>query len=209
MKMPFDGHDFTILGVALAFGAGILFAKAYLVPSFPAEAAMTFFGSNPFLVRNGIVTHHEAIAGQVWLSAASIFTIIGIVRTIRAGQVGSLISSWFDILVLLAAVLVLGRLTISITDRTSRAEYLPIMISMTRELYARDSHYVLHDGLSREESMKGLRVSYDTRSDRLKHSSENLDRIGKLLDEPRREAEDDRAYTNRLSPYFPGIALTD
>ncbi len=205
--MSFDGHDFTILGVALAFGAGIILAKAYLVPSFPVETAMTFFNSNPFLVRNGIVTRHEAIAGLVWLSAASVLTIIGLVRTVRAGQVGSLISSWFDIFVLLAAVLVLGRLTISVTDRTSRAEYLPIMSSMMRELYTRDSYYVFHEGLSPEESQKGLRVSDDTRNDRLKHAPESFDRIGKLLDESRREAEDDRSYAKRLSSYFPGIAI--
>jgi hypothetical protein len=72
--MRFDSHDFTIVGAALGAGGAILLAKAYLMPSFPAESAMSFFGSNPFQVRNAITTRDEAIAGCAWLVVGLVLT---------------------------------------------------------------------------------------------------------------------------------------
>jgi len=39
--MKFDGYDYIIVGLVLATGAALLFAKAYMMPSFPAESAQT------------------------------------------------------------------------------------------------------------------------------------------------------------------------
>ena len=50
--MTSDGYDFIIFGAVLGAGSALLFAKAYRFPSFPVEAAQTFLGANPFLVRN-------------------------------------------------------------------------------------------------------------------------------------------------------------
>lgn len=201
--MEFDGHDFVILGVVLGMGSALLFAKAYLIPSFPVESAQTFFNANPFVVRSGITTRHEAIAGAVWLVGASISTLWGIVRTVRAGQEGYLVSSGFDLLVLLAAVLVAGRITIAITDRTSRAEYLPIVVQMQEELFARAAFIIRHEGVNPEESAKGIVVPQHEAEARMKAQSAHLDQVGKLLDEPRRKGEDNVSYVRRLSLYFP------
>lgn len=206
-KMEFDGNDFIILGLGLGAGAAVLFAKAYLLPSFAAETAMTFFDTNPFIVRNNIAAKHEAVAGLGWLILGLAASLIGIIRTVRGGHSGYLISSIFDIVVLLATLLVLWRFTIAITDRTSRAEYLPVVAKLQRELFSRDSFHLFHEGLSPEESKRGIVVSAEAKEARLRPIGENLERIGKLLDEPRRDKEDDKSYARRLAAYFPGVPL--
>ena len=205
--MLFDGHDFTVLGVALGLGGGIILAKAYLVPSFPVESAQTFFDTNPFLVRNSIVTRHEAIAGVFWLVLAAVATIAGVVRTVRAGQVGSMISSWIDILTLIAALFLLARLTITITDRTSRNEYVPILANLQREAFIIHSYLVFHGGLSPQEIAHRLTQPLDVREQQLTAARKGLSQISKLLDEPRLDGEDDKSFTRRLSAYFPGVPL--
>lgn len=206
--MKFDGYDFIILGVGLGLGSGILFAKAYLVPSFPVESAQAFFGANPFLVRNSISTRHEAYTALIWMILASVATLIGTVRTTRAGHEGYLVGSWLEIMVLLAALFVLGRITILITDRTSRSEYLPVMVQLQQEAFEQIGYTTLHGGLTREESKRGVTLAEHIVQERLDSAGDTLTRIGVLLDEPRRSGEGDEAYARRLADaYFPAAKL--
>ncbi len=203
--MRFDGYDFIIVGSVLGVGAALLFGKAYLMPSFPIESAQTYLESNPFQVRNSIVTRHEAIAGAVWLVAGLAFTLIGTVRAVRSGRSGYLISSVFDIIVLLAAGLVAWRLTMAITDRTSREEYAPVLSKMLAEGYARDRFAISHGGQYIEEAAQGIQPAPHVVKERLQTAMATLDRIGKLLDEAHAGDEDYQSYARRLSRYFPGV----
>jgi hypothetical protein len=133
-------------------------------------------------------------------------TLIGTVRSVRAGQSGHLISSPFDIVVALAAALILWRGTILVTDRTSRVEYLPKMIANQQAAYTRDIFVIFHGGLYREDSAAGVKPSEEAVRRRSEAAAETFDRLGKLLDEPRREGEDYQAYAQRLSRHFPGIS---
>jgi hypothetical protein len=90
------------------------------MPSYPLESAATYLDANPFQIRNTIIARHEAIAGAVWAGAGLLFGLIGTVRTVRSGRTGYLIGSVIDIIVLLAAALVVWRLTIAVTARSGR-----------------------------------------------------------------------------------------
>jgi hypothetical protein len=203
----FDGNDFIILGLVLGVGGALLFGKAYLMPEHAAEVAETYVGGNPFQVRNTIITRHEAIAGAVWLIAGLLFSLIGIVRSVRAAKVGYLISSSFDIVVLLAAALVFWRVTVAVTDRTSRAEYLPVMSTMMRESFSTHSFVLLHGGPYRQDKAQGLFVSPEVANQRVTHGRDALDRIAKLFDEPRMTDESDTVLIERLAKFFPGVSL--
>lgn len=205
--MGFDGYDFIIVGLVLGTGGALLLAKAYLMPSFPLETAGTYLGQNPFQVRNTIITRHEAVAGCIWLVLGLVAGLLGTVRSVRAQQHGYLVSAWYDILILLAAAAVLLRLTVAVTNRTSRAEYVPILSSSMRELYDVRAYPLFHDGRSRDQVTLGLNADPGTVEKRTAEGHEALEQIAKLLDEPRLPDEDDRAYTRRLARYFPGISL--
>ncbi len=205
--MGFDGYDFIIVSLVLGTGSALLFAKAYLMPSFPLETAATYLDQNPFQVRNTIITRHEAMAGCIWLVLGLFTGLIGIVRSVRVGQQGYLVSAWWDILVLLAAAAVLLRLTIAVTNRTSRAEYVPILSSSLRELYDVRGYPIFHAGQSRDEVTLGVKAAAGTVERRTREGHEALEQIGKLLDKPRLLDEDDRNYARRLGRYFPGISL--
>ena len=204
--MKFDGYDFIIVGLILGVGGALLFGKAYLMPSYPMESAATYLGANPFQVRNTIIARHEAIAGAVWLVAGLLLSLLGTVRSVRAGRTGYLIEFWFDIIVLLAAGLVLWRLTIVVTDRTSRTDYLPKIVEMSWDAYARDIFVIFHEGLYREESARGVKPSEDAVRRRWEAAAETFNRLAKLLDEPRPEGEDYQAYALRLQRHFPGVS---
>jgi len=203
--MGFDGYDFVIVGLVLATGAALLFAKAYLLPSFPFETAGTYLDHNPFQVRNTIITRHEATAGCIWLVLGLVAGLIGTVRSVRAQQQGYLISAWYDILVLLAAATVLWRLTIAATDRTSRAEYVPVLSGMMSEAFDVRAYPLFHDGRARAEVTLGINPDAGTLATRTKDAHDTLERIGKLLDEKRQIDEDDKEFSRRLAKYFPGI----
>jgi hypothetical protein len=205
--MGFDGYDFIIIGLVLGTGSALLLAKAYLMPSFPLETAATYLGQNPFQVRNTIITRHEAIAGCVWLVLGLVAALIGTVRSVRSQQQGYLVSAWYDILVLLAAAAVVLRLTVAVTNRTSRAEYAPILSSSMREVYNVRAYPLFHDGRSRDQVTLGAKADAGSVERRMREGHEAVEQIGKLLDEPRLPDEDDRAYARRLGRYFEGINL--
>jgi hypothetical protein len=202
-----DGFDFIIAGLVLGTGSALLLAKAYLMPSFPLETASTYLGQNPFHVRNTIITRHEAIAGCAWLVLGLVAGLIGTVRSVRAQQQGHLVSAWYDILVLLAAATVLLRLTVVVTNRTSRAEYVPILSGLMRELYDARAYPLFHEGRSRGQVIQGTSADSGTQQRSMKEGHEALEQIGKLLDEPRLSGEDNKSYARRLGKYFPGISL--
>ena len=203
----FDGNDFIILGLVLGVGSALLFGKAYLMPEHPAELAGSYADANPFQVRNTVITRHEAIAGAVWLVAGLFVSLVGIVRTARAGKTGYLISSSFDIVVLLAAALVLWRLTVAVTDRTSRWEYLPTMSTMMRESFSTHAFVLLHGGPYPQDKAQGLFVSPEVANQRIVQGRDSLERIAKLFDEPRAPEESDTVLINRLARFFPGVPL--
>ena len=120
---------------------------------------------------------------------------------------GYLISSWFDIIVLLAATLVLLRLTIAVTDRTSRAEYRPVMTTMMKEAFTTNAFLLLHDGRYRQEITDGVFVAPDVAKGRLIGARESLDQIAKLFDTAREAGESDDDLLERLVRFFPGVSL--
>jgi hypothetical protein len=200
----FDGYDFVIVGTILLAGGALLFGKAYLMPSFAEEAAETYMGTNPFVLRNNIVTKHEAIAAATWTLLGLAATIIGTVRGAR-GHSGYLTTAWLDIVVVSAAALVLWRLTLLATDWTSGKEFVPKVAANQREIYARDIFVIFHEGRYREEAATGGRPSEDVVKGRWEAAAHTFDRLAKLLDEPRRGGEDYQAYALRIGRYFPGI----
>ncbi len=201
--MKFDGYDFIILGAVLAVVGGFMFAKP---ASFPTESAQMFLGGNPFQIRNSIITRHETIGGTFWITLGLIATIVGTVRAVRYNQSGSLLEHWLDILVLLAAGLVIWRLTVFVTDWSSRAEYVPVISNLQRQLYAPSVFMLTHSGLDRKESAQGILLAPDIVEKRLSAVTTNLDQIGKLLDEPRGAGEGDECFAKRLSKYFLEVA---
>ena len=122
-------------------------------------------------------------------------------------RLGYLVSAWYDILVLLAAAAVLLRLTVAVTNRTSQAEYVPILSGTMRELYDVRAYPLFHDGRMRAQVTLGATVTPETVGERMREGHEALEQIGKLLGEQRLPDEDDRAYARRLGWYFPGISL--
>jgi len=203
--MRFDGYDFIICGIIFATGGAFLLAKAYLMPDFLVETAGTYYDQNPFQLRNSIITKHEAIAGGLWILVAMVFSIIGTVRTAHHGQLGHLITSWFDILVVIAAFIILLRVTFAVTSKTSRNEYVPFLAESFREGYSLSVYVINNEGQYREEGPQNIKPTSDVAADRFKQARRVLDNIGKLLDVPRLPDENDIIYAERLSKHFPGI----
>jgi hypothetical protein len=200
--MLVDGYDYIILGTVLGVGSAFFFAKPYVFPSFPDEAAQTFVSTNPFQVRNAITQRYEATAGAIWAAASLLALVIGTVRTTRHGQIGFLIGSWIAILLVLGACAVVWLITLGIANWLSRRAYIPQMIAIQRELFERDSFVITHEGRYPDEVERGIESPSEYRENRLTDAIRNIDRIGRLIDLPRAPGEDSVQNLCRLRAFL-------
>ncbi|MGH7206556.1 MAG: hypothetical protein ACREI2_10155 [Nitrospiraceae bacterium] len=184
----------TVLGTLLLAGSAAFIAKAYLLPSFPNESAQTFYGSNPFQVRNNTVQRSETIAGILWLILGTIAVLLGIVTN---GGPRYLFGKAWDILILLLVVCLAGLITLLVTRKVSRCLYLPNMIEMQKEGFEQALTCLSNEGRSSDEAAQGITLDAETKQLRLVHVSATLEQIGKLIDVPRRPNQDDSREVDR------------
>ncbi len=73
--MPW-GFDLIILAGAVGVGGSYITVKSNLEPVTP-QLAGTYFGANPYQLRNMISMRTEAIAGTIWLGFSLVFVCAG------------------------------------------------------------------------------------------------------------------------------------
>jgi len=196
------GFDLLIVGAVLGVGSALLFAKSNLNPSYPDETATAYLGSNPFQLRNTICQRSEAVAGAVWLALSLLCLSAGSILAAGTGQQRCYGSLWLHTTVIILAGL--GGLwgTLAIANKLSRKTYLPRMIAVCREGFELCSIYVTHAGRSQVEVDRGILPELSTQQRRLAETTAFLDMIGKVIDVPRKTAEVDSQYMERLRSFF-------
>jgi hypothetical protein len=176
------GFDFLIFAGILAAGASLLTIRSVLGPPSP-ELSASFYGKNLFQFRNQIRMRYEAIAGTIWMSLSLAAMSAGTILMSIGQPKIVLRESLIHILLLLAVGSVCFWITTLITNCISRKVYIPEIIESYRGLYDRC-------------------VALLSEAGRLDLVTQELDKIGTLIDRPRNKNEDNDTYLRRLRPHF-------
>ena len=196
------GFDLLMAGAALGVGGALLLAKSNLAPSYPNELAATFFGSNPFQIRNLICQRFETISGALWLALSFMALAAGTAiasPTIEGGRWNRFGIHILGVIVLFS---VLWWVTLWITKIISRRKYLPEMIEMQRDVFEQAESVIENNGLYRNEIQQKAVIDQTTREQRALGGTSQLNQIGKLSDVIRRTNESDCDYLQRIQPFF-------
>lgn len=176
------GFDLLILAGVMGVGGSYITIKSNIEP-LSSKLAGSFYGQNPYQLRNMISMRHEAIAGTIWIG----FSLV----LMAAGTIVSSIESFhltvLEYLVHTLSIFGLGFLamwaTLRMIAHRSRRDYLPQMIDSHKDMFERCKR-----DLAKGENIEEL--------------AGNLDQIGTLIDVPRWKDEDDASYLERLKPLF-------
>lgn len=196
------GFDVLILAAILGVGGSLLLAKSNLQPSFTKELAQAFYGSNPYQVRS-LVTHRiEAIAGAIWLCGSLPLMAFGTIISSGTNQPVQTSSYVIHAIILTIFGVIGGWLTLRVTNRVSRTRYLPQMVELHREIFRTSTQYLKNGGVSEQDLPNQTNIDESTRKERLARVTEWLNRIGALIDVPRKASEADDSYHARLQQFF-------
>jgi len=196
------GFDLLILGAVLGVGGSVLLGKSNLAPSYPDDLASTFWGSNPFQLRNLIKQRYDAIAGAIWLGLSLLALASGTIWATANTSLGP----FSDLVIHTLVLLLVGSCgvwgTIVFSNRISRKIYLPQMIAMQREVFEQAWSVIENDGLYKTEVQQSATISPEVRRQRRTDATRQLNQIGKLIDLPRKPNESDNEYLRRIEPFF-------
>ncbi len=183
------GFDLLILAGVLGVGGSYITVKSNLEPLSP-QLAGSFFGQNPYQLRNLICMRNEAIAGTIWLGlslvAMSAGTIITSIDSPHVSLKAALVHT--PALIGLGFVGVWG--TLEVTARLSRRIYVPKLL---------ESHKGMFDRC----------ISYLDKVEKADDLTHDLDQIGTLIDVPRLSNENNATFIERLKPYFSDVPSND
>lgn len=176
------GFDLLILAGVLGAGGSYIIVKSNIEPLSP-QLAGSFFGQNPYQLRNMICMRNEAIAGTVWLGLSLVAMSAGTILTSTDSPHVSLqaVLVHTPLIIGLGFVGVWG--TLQLTSKISRRKYRPQMLETHKELLERCKKY-----LGMAEKAEDL--------------SHDMDQIGTLIDVPRLSNENNAEFLERLKPYF-------
>jgi hypothetical protein len=176
------GFDLLIFAGVLGLGGSYITIKSNIEP-FSPHLAGSFWGQNPYQVRNLILMRNEAIAGTVWmglsLAAMSAGTIITSMESAPLAIQAGLIHTF----VIIGLGCILVWMTLLVTHKVSRNKYVPQFIDSHREVFAR----CVAD------------IKDPTKVD---ECTGYLNQIGTLIDVPRLSNENNAAFLERLKPLF-------
>ncbi len=210
--MRVDGYDLAVVGVVLLGVSTVLFA--HVGHLYTNEAAQMFMGTNPFQLRDSIISRWENRTAVLLLIVGGLVGILGTLRAASLGHEGYLVGpsryAWetrrfpitMEIIVLIAVGLVLWRGTVGITNWLSAHEYVPVMVDQQRDLWQQSIFVLANGGRYRNEVEKGTTIEPAISQQRIERANGNLEQIGKLIDVPRKKNEPMKHYSDRLLPLF-------
>ena len=203
--MKICGNDLILLGLSIAIAGTLILAKGYVFksPAVIRDESASYFGANPFKVKNKIIQKWEAIGGLILILPAGILQLIGVFLNLTNQKTESIFTkplSNLIFLLLLSVVLVWGMvITIGFV---AKGKYMPELKTMLKEAMEQTDTVLRNDGLYVNEVEKDIDVKRDTRNARLQSMDEKLNRWKRLFGFPKKKNETSIDYFVRLKNYL-------
>jgi hypothetical protein len=198
--MAIGAFDLLVLGTLVSVGGAAFIAKAYWrTPLSETVKRTPVAQANPVLIRHQIHQHLHALAGVRWLAVGAVALFLGVTRGEEAAY---FFGPWADVLVHAAVLSLSWVATVARTRGMSRKAYFERMIELHRQGFDLYVEYLAHGGYRQAEIERGMPIQESARQRRLSEVSTGLDHIGRVIELPRRTAEGDHQYAQRLKPVF-------
>lgn len=203
--MRINGNDLILLGLCFGLAGALILAKGYIFQDMGAirDEAASYYGANPFAVRNKITQRYEGISGALLMLPAVLLQVIGVFLNLRGHQPEPIFASSVANLLFLAlfsVVLIWG--TNIASGAFARARYIPELRLLQKEAMEQAEVVLDRDGLYQNEVGKELNVPRDTRDTRLTQMKQRLEVWQRLFQFPRARLESDTEYLGRLRSYL-------
>lgn len=200
-----NGNDLVLLGLSIGIAGTLILAKGYVFKSPRAimDESASYFGANPFAVKNKVVQKWEGVGGIILLLPATILQLLGVFFNLtgqKAEPVFTTPLSNLIFLLLLSVVLMWG--TNIVSGFVARNKAFPELKKMLAEAMEQTETVLNSDGLYAKEVGKNIEVNRETRDTRLRSIRERLDTWERLFAFQRRKDEKDHGYLQRLKTYL-------
>lgn len=203
--MKINGNDLILLGLCFGIASTIILGKGYVFKDISAiqDESRSYYGVNPYAVRNKIIQKWEGIVGFILIIPFALFQLCGLYLNVARPKTESIfLNPPYNIafLILLTICLIWGSNLLA----TSFAK--PRYISALREFLTEgliQTEYVLrNDGLYEKEKDRSESINREIRDKRLADMRERLNNWERLFNFKRKPRESDVEYFLRLREYL-------
>jgi hypothetical protein len=203
--MKINGNDLILLGLCFGIASTIILSKGYIFKDIDAirDESASYFGANPYAVRNKIIQKWEGVVGFSLIIPFLIFQLLGIYLSVLKPKnesilLGSPVNLIF--LILLTTCIIWGSSLISGT--IARHKYIPILKGFLKEGFSQTEFVLKNDGLYDKEQNRSQEINREIRDKRLADMEERLVNWERLFNFKRLSKETDIDYFLRLKEYL-------
>ena len=203
--MEISGNDLILLGVCFGVASTLILGKGYIFKDINAirDESATYFGANPYAVRNKIIQKWEGVIGSLLIIPFVIFQLIGIYLNVSKPENESiLLREPINLisLILLTICIIWGSNLLS--DTIAKRKYIPVLKGFLKEGFLQAESVLKNDGLYDNEQKLNQEINRKTRDKRLKDMKERLINWERLFNFKRLSKEVDIDYFSRLRKYL-------
>jgi hypothetical protein len=209
------GNDLVITGSLFGVVGSAIWIKGGIFRPDLMEEVRTYSGRNPFQIKAAVLQRWDDVVAFTWLALSFLLALVG---TIQSSRDSTTDPFWirFDTRTLAAILLAFGGAVFLLSLRISKwlgmRQAVPILVSLQQEILAGALDVIRQGGLRKDMRLPGAIVSQELKDKVVADATRRLDQVGRLLEIPRRPAESDASYGERLEAFarrFPVVKTDD
>lgn len=202
--MKISGNDLILLGLCFGIASTIILSKGYIFKDISSiqDESKSYFGANPYAVRNKIIQKWEGTLGFILIVPCAVSQLIGLYLNVVKPKVESILlnpSYNLIFLVLLTICLIWG--SNLITGSIAKNKYILVLKGLLSESFTQTEYVLKNNGLYEKEHNQDQNISREIRDKRLSDMHDRLENWERLFNFRRKLNEKDIEYFLRLKEY--------
>jgi hypothetical protein len=203
--MKINGNDLILLGLCFGIAGTIILGKGYVFKKISdiEDESASYYGANPYAVRNRIIQKWEGITGLILIVPSAILQLLGIYYNFACPKTESLfLSPPYNLILLVLLTICIFWSSNLIASFIAKQNYIPVLRSSLEEGFKQTEYVLRNDGIYENERERSNDIKRDARDKRLADMQGRLKNWERLFNFNRKDKENNLEYFCRLKEYL-------
>lgn len=202
--MKISGNDLILLGLCFGIASTIILGKGYIFKDISViqDESRSYYGANPYAVRNKIIQKWEGTLGFILVAPFAILQLLGLYLNVAKPKVESiLLNPSYNLIFLVVLTICLIWGSNLIAGSIAKDKYISVLKELLNEGFTQTEYVLKNDGIYEKEQDRSQSITREIKDKRLSDMRGRLENWERLFNFKRKLNEKDIDYFFRLKKY--------